>query len=116
MLYYTQLLYVNEGGEEGLRNFERRTIPILERHGGRLMLLSKVDKRHPENVGDAEDGTPDEIHLLSFPDRVNFLNYMRDPERTEMLHLKENSVKSAILFEGQEVNMAALKQELSQQT
>lgn len=114
MVYYTQVLYVNEGGEERLRNFEKWTIPILTRHGGRLLLLSKVDKKHPENVSDTGMGTPDEIHLLSFPDRTNFLDYMRDPERTEMLHLKENSVRSAMLFEGQEVNMTILLQDSDQ--
>jgi len=111
MVYYTQVLYVNEGGEEGLRNFEGRTLPILARHGGELILLSKIDKEHDENVTLSGAEIPDEIHILSFPDRTNFLAYMSDPERAAMLHLKENAVRSVMLFEGREVDMNAMRAE-----
>jgi enamine deaminase RidA (YjgF/YER057c/UK114 family) len=51
--------------------YERRVLPLLARHGGRL------DRR----LRTAEGRT--EIHLLSFADRVGYDAYLADPDRAE---------------------------------
>jgi enamine deaminase RidA (YjgF/YER057c/UK114 family) len=55
--------------------YERRVIPRLERHGGRL------DRR----LRTADGRT--EIHLLSFADRAGYEAYLADPERAAAGHL-----------------------------
>jgi enamine deaminase RidA (YjgF/YER057c/UK114 family) len=55
--------------------YERRVLPLLARHGGRLdRRLRTVDGRT-------------EIHLLSFADRAGYDAYLADPERTTAGHL-----------------------------
>ena len=49
--------------------YERRVLPLLERHGGRL------DRR----LRTADGRT--EIHLLSFADRAGYDAYLADPDR-----------------------------------
>ncbi len=51
--------------------YERRVLPLLERHGGRL------DRRLRTADGRAE------VHLLSFPDRAGYDAYLADPERAD---------------------------------
>jgi hypothetical protein len=52
--------------------YERRVLPLLARHGGRL------DRR----VRTADGRT--EIHLLSFADRAGYDAYLADPDRTAL--------------------------------
>ncbi len=50
--------------------YERRVLPLLDRHGGRL------DRR----LRTADGRT--EVHLLSFADRDGYAAYLADPDRT----------------------------------
>ncbi len=50
--------------------YERRVLPLLARHGGRL------DRRLRSGDGRTE------VHLLSFADRVGYAAYLADPDRT----------------------------------
>ncbi len=54
---------------EPFEAYERRVLPLLERHGGRL------DRR----LRTADGRT--EIHLLSFTDRAGYSAYLADPDR-----------------------------------
>jgi enamine deaminase RidA (YjgF/YER057c/UK114 family) len=54
---------------EPFEAYERRVLPLLERHGGRL------DRR----LRTADGRT--EIHLLSFADRAGYDAYLADPDR-----------------------------------
>ncbi len=55
--------------------YERRVLPLLARHGGRL------DRRLRSGDGRTE------VHLLSFADRVGYAAYLADPDRTAAGHL-----------------------------
>ena len=70
-------LYAGEYGLEGLDAFEREVLPIIQNHGGKLLHALR-----PEAHGD--NGIPDEIHHLVFPDEQAFDNYCSDP-RTNAL-------------------------------
>jgi hypothetical protein len=44
---------------------------------------------------------PYEIHLVEFDAQDDFNNFMRDEERKQFLHLKEQSIQSAWLIKGE---------------
>lgn len=46
---------------------------------------------------------PYEIHLVEFATEDDFKNFMLDEERKQFLHLKEQSIKSAILIKGKKL-------------
>ncbi len=45
-------------------------------------------------------GTPDELHIIIFATKQDFINYKDDDERLQYLHLKETSIEKTILIEG----------------
>ena len=47
---------------------------------------------------------PYEIHLVEFNSHNDFANFMMDEERKKILHLKEESIESAILIKGVRLN------------
>lgn len=57
---------------EPFDSYERRVLPLLDRHGGRLeRRLRTADGRT-------------EVHLLSFPSRAGYDAYRADPERAAL--------------------------------
>ena len=47
---------------------------------------------------------PYEIHLVEFDSQEDFDNFKLDEGRKKFLHLKEESIKSAILIQGVKLN------------
>ena len=47
--------------------------------------------------------SPDEVHLIQFETENYFKNFMQDEEHKKFLHLKEQSIKTSILFKGQKL-------------
>ena len=43
---------------------------------------------------------PYEIHLVEFDSEQDFKNFMKDEERKIFLHLKEQSIKASVLYQG----------------
>ena len=43
---------------------------------------------------------PYEIHLIEFETQQDFDNFMKDEERKNILHLKEQSIKTSMLIKG----------------
>ena len=99
VIYYTQLLFINEGKANALRRFEDATGPILERHNGKFLCRIPMDRNNPVS----NPSGADEIHLLSFPGKDNLTAYMNDPERQGMLEIKRDSVLKVLLIEGHEL-------------
>ena len=97
MIYYTQLIFIREGGEEAFERFEEVVLPLLDRHKGRLLYRVRP---HPADVIDTAVGLPYEVHLVSFESRSDFVSYANDPERQHYLPLKSDSIESAMLIEG----------------
>ncbi len=97
MIYITQLIYLIPGQEVVFNQFESIAIPIIARYNGKLLLRVRPDSA--AFIERAMD-EPYEIHLVSFEAESDFLAFMKDEERKNFLHLKEQSIKSSILFKG----------------
>jgi hypothetical protein len=97
-VYYTQLIFVREGGEEAFQRFEELVLPLLARHNGRLEYRVRPAA---DAVIESVIGRPFEVHLVSFATKEDFEAYSRDPERKKHLALKDESIERALLIEGQ---------------
>jgi len=97
MLFITQLIYIKEGQEDIFHQFENIAIPIIAKYNGRLLLRVRPgDNAFIEHCIDK----PYEIHLVEFDSREDFENFMKDEERKQFLHLKDQSIKMSVLIQG----------------
>ena len=97
MIFLTQLIYVKEGQENVFHQFEDIAIPAILKYNGRLLLRVRPDENaFIENSMEK----PYEIHLVEFNTEQDFLNFSQDEDRKKFLHLKEQSVRSALLIKG----------------
>ena len=97
MIYFTQLIYIQEDQEKIFHQFEDVAIPLIAKYNGKLLLRVR-----PDDKSFIESGMEKtyEIHFVSFPDESDFKKFMQDEERKQFLHLKEQSIKSSILIQG----------------
>lgn len=97
MIYITQLIYIKEGQETIFHRFEDIAIPIISKYNGQLLLRVR-----PTNESFVEAGMekPYEIHLVSFREESDFQDYMKDEERKQSLHLKDQSIRLSVLYKG----------------
>ncbi|MBD2703722.1 DUF1330 domain-containing protein [Spirosoma sp. BT702] len=97
MIYFTQLIYVKEGQEAVFHEFEDVAIPLITKYNGQLLLRIR-----PSNDAYIEHqmDKPYEIHLVKFDTEQDFHAFSQDESRKQFLHLKEQSVKTAILIQG----------------
>ncbi|GAB3932124.1 DUF1330 domain-containing protein [Larkinella terrae] len=101
MLYFTQILFVNEGQEAVFHSFEDRVLPLLQRHRGEL--LYRVRPLKPAVVATAM-GYPYEVHLVTFPTMADFEAYRDDPERLQHMPLKNQSIAKVLLIKGEQLS------------
>ena len=100
MIYITQLIYIQQGQENVFHEFEDVAIPIISKYNGRLLLrIRPQENSFIENKIER----PYEIHLVEFNDEEDFKNFMYDEERKKFLHLKEQSVKTSILYKSTKI-------------
>lgn len=97
MIYITQLIYIKEGQEDVFHQFEAVAIPLIEKYNGQLLL--RIRPTDDSYIGQQID-KPYEIHLVKFDNEQDFAAFSQDESRTQFLHLKEQSVQSAILIQG----------------
>ena len=97
MIYITQLIYIIEGQEKIFNQFEDIAIPIISKYNGRLLLRVRPSN---DSFVDHQIERPYEIHLVEFDSEQDFGNFKHDEERKKFLHLKEQSIKTAILIQG----------------
>ena len=97
MIYITQLIYIKEGQESVFHQFEDVAIPIIKKYNGRLLLRVRPNE---DSFIENQIDKPYEIHLVEFDSENDFENFKQDDERKKFLHLKEQSIKSAILIQG----------------
>ena len=100
MIYLTQLIYLKEGQEEVFHQFEDVAIPIILKYNGRLLLRIRPDDT---SFVETSIDKPYEIHLVEFAADEDFQNFMKDEERKQFLHLKEQSIKAVILIKGTKI-------------
>lgn len=97
MIYITQLIYIIEGQENIFDEFESVAIPIILKYNGKLLLRVRPTA---SNFIETHMDMPHEIHLIEFETQQDFDNFMKDEERKNILHLKEQSIKTSMLIKG----------------
>lgn len=100
MIHITQLIYIIEGQETIFDEFESVAIPTITKYNGRLLFRVRPPK---ESYIQTKIEQPYEIHLVEFDAHEDFQNFMKYEERKKFLHLKEQSIKSSILYLGQKL-------------
>ncbi|MBL7697881.1 MAG: DUF1330 domain-containing protein [Chitinophagaceae bacterium] len=100
MIYVTQLIYVVPGQERVFDEFESIALPAIPRYKGRLLF-----RMRPGSGAYIESSieAPYEVHLVEFESEADLLHYMNDENRKKFLHLKERSVRSALVIKGQKI-------------
>lgn len=97
MIFITQLIYIIEGQEKVFDEFENIAIPTIAKYNGRLLFRIRPTG---DNYIESQIDKPYEIHLVEFQTQQDFESFMKDEERKKFLHLKEQSIKEAILIQG----------------
>lgn len=100
MIHLTQLIYIIEGKEDLFHQFEKMAIPTILKYNGRLTLRIRPEKK---SVIESNIEVPYEIHLVEFDTEQDFENFKNDEERKKFLHLKQQSIKSSILIQGEKL-------------
>ncbi|HCX24010.1 MAG: DUF1330 domain-containing protein [Flammeovirgaceae bacterium] len=100
MIHITQLIYVIPGQENVFDQFESVAIPIISKYNGRLTLRIRPDDN---SVIESSIEMPYEIHLVEFDQEQDFLDFMKDEERKQFLYLKEQSIRSSVLYKGEKL-------------
>tara|TARA_R110000868_G_C10546714_1_gene735503 strand:- start:87 stop:389 length:303 start_codon:yes stop_codon:yes gene_type:complete len=97
MIYITQLIYVKAGQEATFHQFEEIAIPTILKYNGQLTLRIRPTE---DSIIENNIEKPYEIHLVEFNTQEDFDNFKQDEERKKFLHLKEQSIKSSIMIQG----------------
>ncbi len=97
MVYFTQLIYIKEGQESVFFEFEDVAIPLIVKYNGRLLLRLRPSG---ESFIEHQIEKPFEIHFGEFDSDQDFQDFLKDEERKKFLHLKEQSIKSALVIKG----------------
>lgn len=100
MVFITQLVYLMDGQAEVFEQFEALAIPLIAQYNGRLLLRIRP---LPDSIIEASTEIPYEIHLVTFESESDFERFKGDEQRKQFLHLKEQSIRSAILIRGTQV-------------
>jgi len=98
MIYLTHLIYVHEGNEATFHEFEDTVLRLLPKYRGELVLRLRPD-RASKIDGSAE--APYEVHIVRFESAEDLARYSNDEQRQRLLPLKDKSVRSALLINGE---------------
>ncbi len=101
MIYITQLIYLKEGQETVFDQFEAVAIPLISKYNGQLLLRIRLPDG--AEIIESKIETPYEMHMVSFESEADFGQFMKDEERQKFLHLKEQSIQSAVLIKGEKL-------------
>jgi uncharacterized protein (DUF1330 family) len=88
---YALLVRLPVTGVEKFEEYERRVLPLLDDHGGRL----ERRLRSPDSLT--------EIHIVAFESREAFAGYREDPRRAAQAHLLAESGAAIELLEVDDV-------------
>ena len=87
-------LHAHVGQEASLHEFERRAIPILREHGGRLEKVVRVDTC----LGGGP--APSEVHVVWFPGEAEFASYRADSRLADLAPLRAQAIASTTILIG----------------
>lgn len=97
MILITQLIYIIDGQEKVFDEFESIAIPTILKYNGRLLFRIRPAE---DNFIEIHIDKPYEVHLVEFQTQQDFVSFLNDEERKKFLHLKEQSIREAILIQG----------------
>jgi uncharacterized protein (DUF1330 family) len=100
MIYITQLIYIKEEQQNVFHQFEDIAIPIISKYNGQLLLRIRPAET---SIIEASIDTPYEVHLVEFATEEDFNNLMKDEERRQFLHLKDQSIQAVTLIKGTKI-------------
>lgn len=100
MIYITQLIYIKQGQEKVFDEFENVAIPTISKYNGKLLMRLRPDAA---SYIECNMEAPYEIHFVSFESEEDFERFKNDEERKKYLHLKERSIKSAVMIQGKKI-------------
>ncbi len=100
----TQLLYLNDGGEQDFLEYESLVLPLLEKYSGRLELRLRPGRDN--FIYPTEGEVPYEVHIVSFETKEDYLRFKNDPVRIKNQDLLKNSVKKITVIESTGINNA----------
>lgn len=100
MVFITNLIYLNPGQEDVFDEFEKIAIPIMSKYKGKM--LARIRPSQDAFIEHSIE-RPYEIHLGEFESEADFKAFIEDDERKQLLHLKEQAIRSTILVTGKRV-------------
>jgi hypothetical protein len=92
-------LWIHPGQDAAFEAFEREAARLMARHKGRIDHAIRMTP--PEGAG-ANDATPHEIHVVSFPDKAAWEAYGQDPETLKLRERRGNIIARTALMTGRE--------------
>jgi len=98
----TQLIYLNDGGEQDFLEYESLVLPLLEQYNGRLEL--RLRPARDNFIYPTEGEVPYEVHIVSFETKEDYLRFKNDPVRIKNQDPLKNSVKKITVFESSGIN------------
>lgn len=90
------LLYQRNSDKKAFRAFEKEAIAIIRDHGGKLITAFVPDK-----TDDPE--TPDEIHLIQFPEKPAFHAYQADPRTMALSSQRAQVIARTVVYSSSEL-------------
>jgi len=88
-------LYATENGLVGIQKFEKKVLPLLKQHNGRL---DHAFTPAPELS--IMDDAPDEVHVLSFPSEAAFTAYRKDPQHLALRDERTKAIRKTRIIAG----------------
>jgi len=98
MIYITQLIYLKAGAADTFFEFENLAIPIIGKYKGELLMRIRPEA---DNWIEGSMPLPFEVHLVAFDSLADFESFKLDEERKKFLHLKEQSIQTSLLIQGE---------------
>lgn len=98
MVYITQLIHIASGKEGVFNEFEESMFALIGRHHGTVLLRLRPDRT---SIVYSSIEFPYEVHIVKFLSEQAFENFMNDEDRRELLHRREQSIRSVIVIKGQ---------------
>ena len=86
-------IWLKDNDVAGFESFERQAATIMAGHGGRVETVVRCG---------GKDGTPFEVHVVSFPDAAAAGAYRADPRLVKLFPLRERVIARTEVWAGQQ--------------
>jgi uncharacterized protein (DUF1330 family) len=93
------LLRVHPERQADYERFEASAARVVRRHGGRIERRVVLDPS-----ASAAADPPDEVHVVSFPDRASFDRYRGDPEIAALAALRDRAIRETVVWTGSDAD------------